>query len=337
MKSKRKISVLSLILALALIFSSCALENPYSNGSTTPYTTEQNQPETPTSTTTETVASINPNTQEGNAALSKPDLQWSSIAPYANSPYIAINGNVPQFYQNQITQRSYEYYSSLDSLGRCGIAVSCVGIDIMPTEPRESISSVKPSGWKNKEYDTTLVDGGWLYNRCHLLGFQLTGENANERNLITGTRYFNVDGMLPFENMVADYVKETGNHVMLRVTPIYNGDELVARGVQMEGYSVEDAGDGISFNVFIYNVQPGVTINYATGDSALADSGVPPTGSTGGEGTQTSYVLNTNTKKFHDPSCRHAEDIAQKNRLDYTGTREAVVAQGYTPCGTCKP
>ena len=275
------------------------------------------------------------------APVETPDIDIDS--EYTDSAYIVVNGNLPLFETGDLTTESYEFYSELDSLGRCGMAVACVGRDIMPDpdDERESISSVKPSGWEykgksnNNQYD--FVEGKYIYNRCHLIGYQLTGENANERNLITGTRYLNIEGMLPFENMVADYVKETGNHVMLRVTPVYNGDELVARGVQMEGYSVEDAGDGISFNVFIYNVQPGITINYATGDSALADSGVPPTGSTGGEGTQTSYVLNTNTKKFHDPSCRHAEDIAQKNRLDYTGTREAVVAQGYTPCGTCKP
>ena len=139
----------------------------------------------------------------------------------------------------------------------------------MPTDKRGNISSVKPTGWINKKYDTSLVDGGYIYNRCHLIGHQLAGEDANEKNLITGTRYFNVEGMLPFENMVADYVKETNNHVLYRVTPIYNGDNLVAKGVQMEAQSVEDDGEGIMFNVFVYNVQPGIKIDYKTGDSEL--------------------------------------------------------------------
>ena len=168
-----------------------------------------------------------------------------------------------------MTATSFEEYSDLDNLGRCGVAMASVGQDIMPTEERGSIGQIKPAGWHTVKYD--CVDGKYLYNRCHLLGYQLTGENANERNLITGTRYLNVDGMLPFENMVADYVMETGNHVMYRVTPIYTGNNLVADGVLMEGYSVEDQGEGITFCVYVYNVQPGVRIDYATGDSSLAE------------------------------------------------------------------
>ena len=184
------------------------------------------------------------------------------------SPYGVVNGNVPYFSQEEHTTESFETYSPLDDLGRCGAAYANVGRDLMPTEERGAIGQVKPSGWQTVKYD--VVDGKYLYNRCHLIGYQLTAENANRENLITGTRYLNVVGMLPFENMTADYVKETGNHVLYRVTPIFEGEELVARGVLMEAWSVEDQGEGVCFNVYCYNVQPGVTIDYLTGESALA-------------------------------------------------------------------
>lgn len=187
----------------------------------------------------------------------------ADIPEFSGEPYVVLEENQPRFTMEDITAVSYEFYSPLDNLGRCGYTMACIGKDLMPTEDRESISQVKPTGWQQKKYD--FVDGKSLYNRCHLIGFQLTGENANERNLITGTRYMNTEGMLPFENMVADYIKETGNHVLYRVTPIFQGDELVARGVQMEAFSVEDSGEGICFHVYIYNNQPGVTIDYATG------------------------------------------------------------------------
>ena len=194
-------------------------------------------------------------------------VSLQEVPAFSDEPYVVIGDGQPLFAPEDITAASYEFYSELDSLGRCGYTMACIGKDLMPTNDRESISQVKPTGWKQKQYD--FVDGKSLYNRCHLIGFQLTGENANERNLITGTRYMNVDGMLPFENMVADYIKETGNHVLYRVTPIFQGDELVARGVQMEAFSVEDSGEGICFHVYVYNNQPGVTIDYATGNSWL--------------------------------------------------------------------
>ena len=191
-----------------------------------------------------------------------------NIPPYDGTPYVVLNDNQPSFTAEDMTDVSYEFYSDLDELGRCGVTEACIGRDLMPTEKRGDISSVRPTGWVQAQYD--FVDGKALYNRCHLIGFQLTGENANDRNLITGTRYLNVDGMLPFENLVADYIKETGNHVMYRVTPVFNGDDLVAQGVQMEAASVEDSGEGVLYNVFCYNVQPGVEIDYATGESWLA-------------------------------------------------------------------
>ena len=192
-----------------------------------------------------------------------------NIPPYDGTPYVVLNDNQPSFTAEDMTDVSYEFYSDLDELGRCGVTEACIGRDLMPTEKRGDISSVKPTGWVQNQYD--FVDGKSLWNRCHLIGFQLAGENANECNLITGTRYLNVEGMLPFENLVADYVKETDNHVLYRVTPAFQGTELVARGVQMEAYSVEDGGDGVCFNVFCYNVQPGVEIDYATGDNCLAE------------------------------------------------------------------
>mgnify|MGYP003562733862 CR=1 FL=1 len=184
-----------------------------------------------------------------------------------DKPYVIINNNIPGFKEEDLTTECFEKYSELDELGRCGVVIANVGIETMPTEERESIGQVKPTGWKTARYD--CVDGKYLYNRCHLIGYQLTAENANERNLITGTRYMNVEGMLPFENKVAEYIKETENHVLYRVTPIFQGQNLVASGVQMEAMSVEDRGKEISFNVYIYNNQPNIEIDYLTGNSKL--------------------------------------------------------------------
>lgn len=203
--------------------------------------------------------------EEGWISGGQGSITLSEIPEYSGEPYIAVNGNEPEFSEEDLSEESFETYSELDGMGRCGTAYANVGTDLMPTEKRGSIGQVKPSGWQTVKYD--IVDGKYLYNRCHLIGYQLSGENANKENLITGTRYMNVDGMLPFENMVADYVKETGNHVLYRVTPVFDGKDLVAKGVHMEAYSVEDAGEGISYNVYVYNVQPGIEIDYATGDS----------------------------------------------------------------------
>ena len=187
------------------------------------------------------------------------------IPPFSDVAYVAVNGNIPFFLPEEITDESFEEYAELDALGRCGVTMACIGVDIMPTEDRDEIGSVKPTGWQSVKYD--CVEGKYLYNRCHLIGFQLAGENANKRNLITGTRYLNIEGMLPFENLVADYVKETENHVLYRVTPLFDGDNLVAHGVLMEGWSVEDEGEGVCFCVYAYNAQPGILIDYQTGES----------------------------------------------------------------------
>ena len=270
--------------------------------------------------------------------------ETSQTGVYTGDPYETVNGNVPYFTEEELAEgkESFEYYSELDRLGRCGVAFASVGQDLMPTEARESISQIKPSGWQTARYD--IVDGGYLYNRCHLIGYQLTAENANEKNLITGTRYMNVEGMLPFENMTADYVKETGNHVLYRATPVFSGTELVARGVELEALSVEDSGDGVCFHVYCYNNQPGITIDYATGDSWLSGtdsqaSGAPESGSSqsGDVPEEQHYILNTSSKKFHRPDCSGVANMSPSNRQDYTGTRQSLLDQGYSPCGTCNP
>jgi len=284
------------------------------------------------------------------------DVSHLRAEDYKGKPYTEINGNEPDFSEKDYTTEAFEDYSALDNLGRCGVAYANICREVMPQEKRGAIGMVKPSGWHTVKYK--VVDGKYLYNRCHLIGYQLAGENANEKNLITGTRYLNVEGMLPFEEKVAEYVKETNNHVLYRVTPVYEGDNLVAEGVRMEACSVEDRGEGISFHVFVYNVQPSVEIDYSTGDSVLA--GEEPAGKSA-EGTeklekvekksagksaeetekpekeQAYYIINKNTRRFHRPDCGSVENTLPKNRKSYRGNREALVKQGYEPCSRCKP
>lgn len=264
------------------------------------------------------------------------DQQVIESFEYNQESSIVINNNVPTFTEDEITTKSFEKYSELDYLGRCGVAVACIGKDIMPTEERGEIGSVKPSGWHTVKYD--IVDGKYLYNRCHLIGYQLTGENANKRNLITGTRAMNVDGMLPFENMVADYVKETGNHVMYRVTPLYKGNDLLAKGVIMEALSVEDNGKGISFNVFVFNAQKGIEINYTDGTSRLLEEesqAEEKKDYTSKDGVV--YILNTSSKKFHKENCSSIKSILDKNKETFNGDRSYLIDNGFSPCGNCKP
>ncbi len=214
---------------------------------------------------------IENNEKNNNIQTTISSFDLSSIPEYTDDPYVYINNNIPNFREEEYTTKSFEKYSKLDDLGRCGVAYANICKEIMPKkdEKRESISEIKPSGWKNVKYDG-IIDGNYLYNRCHLIGWQLAGENANKQNLITGTRYMNVEGMLPFENLVDDYIeKNENNHVLYRVTPIFKEKNLVASGVQMEAYSVEDNGKGIQFNIYVYNVQPGIEINYLTGESKL--------------------------------------------------------------------
>lgn len=299
---------------------------------------------------------------ENRSATDDGALSYRDIPAFDGNPYVYVNDGEPVFTDEQrAAEPGYEHYDELDELGRCTAAFAVVGPETQPTEKRGSIGEVRPSGWQMAKYD--FVEGKYLFNRCHLLGYQLTGENANERNLITGTRYLNVQGMLPFENAVADYVDATGNHVLMAVTPVFEGSELVARGVHMMAESVEDGGEGVAFNVFCYNVQPGVVIDYGTGESMLEEDATPlpdvsgtesapdtasegagareasekgATGSDEGKGIA-EYVLNTNSKKFHVPSCSSVDQMSPKNREDVEDTRENLIANGYDPCKRCNP
>lgn len=374
---KRLITQLALWLALLLTFTGCAestvtpQDNTYAieqlatipselleASETAVSEPESGQPQENASDTQESqqvTSATDVPTGEGTSAFS-----LREIPAYSGTPYTEVNGNQPYFTEEELTTQSFETYSELDSLGRCGVAYANVGQDLMPTKPRGEIGAVKPTGWHLVKYDN--VDGKYLYNRCHLIAYMLAAENANPQNLITGTRYLNVQGMLPFETKVCDYVKNTGNHVLYRVTPIFDGDNLLADGVLMEAYSVEDAGEGISFCVFAYNVQPGIGIDYATGDNWAEGSGtyqstvasvaeetpvpqpetdtavqITPESSAPQESQGITYVLNTNTKKFHYPTCSSVDDMKEKNKQIYTGSRDEVINMGYVPCKRCNP
>ena len=342
---KRSIGLIAFLLSICLLFSGCGSEpssQPYEDTSNISSITST-QSETESSETqdnnvsSETESSKQETQKPTTSTPSTPTISLSSIPAYSGKAFVELNNNEPNFSSSELTTKSFEKYSNLDSLGRCGVTIACVGRDIMPTEDRGSIGQVKPTGWHTVKYD--CVDGKYLYNRCHLIGYQLTGENANTKNLITGTRYMNVDGMLPFENMVADFVKETGYHVMYRVKPIFEGNNLLANGVQMEAYSVEDEGDGICFNVFVYNVQPQITINYATGDSSYNGTVTENNNQTQTDNKTESatYILNTNTKKFHYPNCSSVNRMSEKNKETYNGSRNDLISQGYDPCGNCHP
>lgn len=309
-------------------------------------------------------------------SASSVDAPAVETPPYANSPSVEVNENVPFFSNDELDLSPLEEYSDLDALGRCGTAVALVGPETMPTERRESIGMVKPSGWRITEYD--WIDGGYLFNRCHLIAYSLAGENDNQLNLITGTRSMNTQGMLPYEERVASYVDRTHNHVLYRVTPVFEGDNLVASGVLMEAQSIEDSGKGVRFCVWCHNVEPGVVIDYATGDSRAGDPATESFADASGDGAsaaaaqgggvvalkaesseaasesqsasepsqseasdspeaEVTYVLNTNTHRFHYPDCPSVKTIKDKNRQDFDGTREEAIAMNYKPCGVCKP
>ena len=276
-----------------------------------------------------------------------------SVNNYSGSPYVEVNGNIPFFTEEEKNTNVFERYSDLDSLGRCGVAYANLCPELMPTEERGAIGSIKPSGWHTSNYNNYkgLVDGNYLYNRCHLIAFMLAGENANEKNLITGTRYLNINGMLPFENKAHDYLKENpNNHLLYRVTPIYNCNDLVAQGVLMEAYSVEDNGS-LQFCVFCYNIQPHIVIDYATGDNHIED-GYDGTTSKTEEKTESNseekadwednpnwylYVLNENSKKIHTPDCSSVSKISKDNRTETNRSYEELIEAGYSPCGVCHP
>jgi DNA-entry nuclease len=314
-----------------------------------------------------------------------------AIPVYNGDEFVPINNNVPDFTEEEIGTEEFYEFSELDELGRAGCAWGCIGPSMLATEERGSIGMIRPSGWHTVKYD--FVDGLYLYNRCHLIAFSLCGVNADERNLITGTRYLNIEGMLGIENRVYWYVKDTGNHVLYRVTPRYIGDDLLAVGVQMEAYSVEDRGERLSLNMFCFNVQPGVLIDYKTGDNRLdpnyetsrsisaesdpeisvnevgqfandagqcaddaeqevddAGLGATESGIQSGEkdinskenepyvpDEKVTYIINTNSGRFHLPECQSVQDMKEKNRKEFFGTREELVDAGYKPCGRCNP
>lgn len=266
-------------------------------------------------------------------------VSLDAIPAYDGKAYVAVNNNEPFFTDSDMTTTAFENYSDLDSLGRCGVAYANICKDIMPTEERGKIGMIKPSGWHTVKYD--VIKDRYLYNRCHLIGYQLAGENANSKNLITGTRYLNVEGMLPFENLVADYVNNTGNHVLYRVTPMFSGSNLVANGVLIEAKSVEDNGGGILFNVYCYNVQPGVGINYENGDSWLdgttgsassgSDTSAVENSAADSSNSETMVHITATGKKYHRAGCRTLK------KSDTEVTLDEAKSMGLSPCGICNP
>ncbi len=361
------LAAIALTCTVAGCSTSAEITTPTAAGPESP-AVEHSASEKPESSTTDAAAlpetAVKPPSAEDPGASDTP--AYHDLPAYDGSPYVYVNDGEPAFTDDErAAAAGTELYGELDALGRCTATFAVVGTETMPTEERGSIGEVRPTGWKMGKYD--FVDGKYLYNRCHLLGFQLTGENANVSNLITGTRYMNVEGMLPFENAVADYVHATGNHVLMRATPVFDGDDLVARGVHMMAESVEDGGDGVAFNVFVYNVQPGVVIDYRTGENMAGEDATPlpdvsgdgGDASSDGDGTgtkgsadggtalsdsgaatekgTTEYVLNTNSKKFHVPSCSSVDQMSAKNRQDVTDTRENIIGRGFDPCKRCNP
>lgn len=364
----------ALLLAFALTFSGfgCAGIASPDGASTAGNTPAASQPQ---------------NNGEADSTTDSARATIADIPAYSGALCININGGVPGFTAQDEARGAFMQFSELDFEGRCGEAFARIGTDTVSNDKRGDISSVHPSGWVQRKY--SFVDDGMLYNRCHLIAHQLCGEDANERNLITGTRTFNVIGMLYYEELVGDYVRATGNHVLYRVTPLFAANDLVARGVQMEAKSIEDNGEAVQFNVFVYNVEPGVAIDYVTGESqesadtpavaskgegtittaaaaraaqAAGESGASSStgnasessdagasgsssGSTSANASDTAsssaeqhdYILNVKNKKFHLPTCSAVNDIAAANRQDFTGTRDELIAKGYSPCGICKP
>ena len=356
------------ILLLAAALSGCRSTEAYQQVSTAKIETAAN----PSQVTP--VESSNTEDTEG-----EEEFTLVMVPKYSGNAYVDINDDVPFFSEDELTAETFQEYWPLDELGRCTGAYACIGPDSLPTEPRENISMIEPTGWHSVQYEN--IDRGYLYNRCHLIGYQLTGQSANEKNLITGTRYMNVEGMLPFENSVEMYVEGTGNHVLYRVRPYYKGGDLVATGVLMEAKSIEDP--LVQFCAFCYNVQPGIEIDYATGESKLKETdgsdeiltivADPETGdsesltrssehgtpadeedtsrsselestterevekTSSEEPEEITYVLNTNTKKFHQPYCSSVQDIKDKNKKETTQSREEIISQGYKPCKRCNP
>lgn len=320
---KRILLLTSLLLAALLCLPSCLIDIFFEEPETSTPSRDPSQYSAP---------SGDPEIPEDNQPHAATTLY--SVAWYTGSEYAVVNGNVPFFTEAEKTTRVFENYAAQDALGRCGVAYANICEDLMPTEERGDISSVKPTGWVQNQYD--VIKSKNLYNRSHLIAFQLAGENANKANLITGTRYMN-ETMIPFENMVADYVKETGNHVLYRVTPVFTDNNLLADGVLMEARSVED--DDICFCVFCYNVQPGIYLDYKTGNNRLSGEPAPAEETETEEPAEVFFVLNTSGKKVHLSTCTYAATISEGNRQEYHGTAEELqkAYPEYVGCGRCKP
>ena len=317
------ITILTVVLVLFTVCSCCQFN-------------KDSQPTTQTSLSKTIINEVNSESEERNNYEQQTNRNFAdfNIPQYSQQPFITLNNNIPWFNESDKITVAFEKYSELDNHGRCGVAFVCVCREIMPIEERGEIGNIKPSGWHTVKYD--IVDGKYLYNRCHLVGYQLSGENANPQNLITGTRYLNIEGMLPFENMVSEYVENTGNHVLYRVTPLFEDSNLLSRGVVIEAYSIEDNGEGICFNVFCYNVQPGIIIDYSTGASYVETLESEISGSLSGS-DNADYIVNINTSKFHYPHCSSVQEMKDKNKREYIGTREELVELGYSPCKRCNP
>ena len=367
-KTTLKYIVVCLLVALSLV--GCVIGQNTANDTTTAAIEAQDITENPDARDKDSQPDAQSENGLPRAIQTGTPVSLADIPAYDGTSYIQLENNMPDFTEEEKkSTEAFERYSDLDSLGRCGQAYANICPELQPTEERGTIGNVRPSGWHTVKYND-LIDGNYLYNRCHLIAYCLAGENANEKNLITGTRYLNVQGMLPFENLTADYVKETGNHVLYRVTPIFEGDNLLASGVLMEAESVEDDGDGVLFCVYVYNVQPGVAIDYATGDNWLAEDGGAGSAAAAGSGNSSAsengantssggkntsagssgstvsktsdsesgtYILNTKTMKFHRPDCTSVEKIKAENKEEYTGKRSKLIEEGYEACKSCKP
>ena len=331
---------LSVLLVLLFVLSGCGVSNTV--------TSDGNQLQEIKSSIGSQSSQLNVSVEQSNdsnqsdISIRQSDVlvfDFGTIPAFTDKSFVVVNGNKPFFTDDDLTTEAFEEYSELDSLGRCGVAYANICKEIMPTEKRGSIGAVKPSGWHTIRYDD-LINGKYLYNRCHLIGYQLAGENANPKNLITGTRYLNIVGMLEFENLVDDYVDDTGNHVLYRVTPVFMGDNLVAHGVLMEGLSVEDNGKDVCYCVFCYNKQPGIEIDYSNGDSWRA-SERPSIQISDQEGIELpddidvyGYIGNKNTKKVHIPTC---SKLPSESNQVYFNTLDEAMDDGYAACGICKP
>ena len=266
------------------------------------------------------------------------------IPLFNGEDYVPVHDNQPDFILSQLTTVPYIMFSTLDELGRTGPGMACLGPETLPTQPRGVIGNIQPSGWHTTRYDD-LIEDKYLFNRSHVIGYMLCGDNSTPENIFTGTRYLNAGSMLLFEAQVADYIETTRNHVIFRCSPIYDGENLIASGVQMEAFSVEDNGQ-LQFNVFVFNIQPGIEIDYSTGDSKIVEPATEAVSDKNiaqreevqeTEKAEIAYVLNTNTHKFHKPNCSSVKDIKEKNRKDFFGTREEAIAAGYVPCKRCHP